>query len=255
MRTLSRLFQMVLLIALLSSTNAAYASSFKRPEPPSLLTELSKLEPFMTYERNGIFQSQAFNSNAAIKAGFSIEAVLTAREIVAYQNALANKARAAQTTDITSLDITLEKFPRLHRLYQALTDQSSVESASLDANAVILAAVNPCGDYNHPVPNSTPSWYNFTSSNPATTLKNWGFHNTSSYACGYGSCSSSDFTRGRSYTSSYGTCSSPRFRDQGRIVSATSFRIQYGEPNPEIFSYSWPYWNWGTYVQWWHSKY
>jgi len=35
---------------------------------------------------------------------------------------------------------------------------------------------------------------------------------------------------------------------------STAYVIQYGEPNPEIASYSWPYWNWGAYVSWWHSS-
>jgi len=42
--------------------------------------------------------------------------------------------------------------------------------------------------------------------------------------------------------------------DLAEIADGSSyFSIQYGEPNPEIHSYSWPYWYWGAYCFWWHQ--
>ena len=35
----------------------------------------------------------------------------------------------------------------------------------------------------------------------------------------------------------YGTCSSPRFRNHGIVANASSYSIQFGEPNPEVLSY------------------
>lgn len=87
------------------------------------------------------------------------------------------------------------------------------------------------------------------------SLESMGFHKTAGYACGANTeykCAT-DYTRPRDYNGPYGHCDSPRFRDQGQVVSGGK-RIQFGEPNPEIFSYQWPYWNWGSYVKWCHDN-
>ena len=77
-----------------------------------------------------------------------------------------------------------------------------------------------------------------------------------SYACGALYNCANDYTRDRSYYSNQGTgyCQYQRFRDQAIITGAYSAKIQYGEPNPEVTLYLWPYWNWGNYVQWWHNN-
>jgi len=149
----------------------------------------------------------------------------------------------------------VENYSHLKQFFD-LANQNlrSAESSTPDVSK-ITARVNPCGDWTHPVPNYTPARTDYTSSTPETTLIGLGFHHTEPYACGYGNCSTTEFTRGRSYTGPYGTCRAPRFRDQGRITGTTTYDIQSGEPNSEILSYRWPYWNWGSYVQWWHNNY
>lgn len=156
--------------------------------------------------------------------------------------------------DISIHTLNPAKFPNLS-IY--LSENSNI-AAEQDSQNLITADPTPCGNKDYPVPNYTPSWLPFSGyPNPGQTLINWGFHKTAGYACGQDPLVTCDYdyTRGRSYSGPYGVCSSPRFRDQGIVVSSTSFNIQYGEPNPEILSYSWPYWNWGVYVQWWHNNY
>lgn len=216
-----------------------------------IVADLSLLEPYVHHVKVKGVQTQVLDTEAALAAGFSSEVILLANEMVTYQNDL------VMAESKKSPSPKVEKYPRVKQFFDLATSNlTSGGNVSLDSvNVTAAASIPPCGNWTYPVPNYTPAWYNFTSSNPANTLKSLGFHNTASYACGYGNCSTADFTRGRSYTGPYGTCSSPRFRDHGRITGTTSFRIQYGEPNPEVLSYSWPYWNWGSYVQWWHANY
>ena len=213
------------------------------------VTDLSLLEPYVHYVKVKGVQTQVLDAEAALAAGFSNDVILLANEMVAYQNDLV-MAKSTKTYLPKA-----ENYSHLKQFFNLATQNLKIKESSTPALAVTAAAVNACGDWTHPVPNYTPGRTNYTSSNPETTLISWGFHHTAPYACGYGNCSTADFTRGRSYTGPYGTCSSPRFRDQGRITGTTTFNIQYGEPNPEVLSYSWPYWNWGSYVQWWHSNY
>lgn len=218
-----------------------------------VVQKLFELEPYVTYaEVNGVKQ-QVLNSTEASKNGFPDDVIILAEEMILYQNDLAKYAAENDNTDVSKLPVSVTKYPNLERFFEVASEQlrNRVDEKS------VLASVNPCGDWNTPIPDYTPGRISFTRSNPRTTLVNWGFHATAGYACGADplvSCAN-DYTRGTSYTSSYGTCGSPRFRDQGNVTGATSFWIQYGEPNPEIHSYSWPYWNWGVYVRWWHQTY
>ncbi len=57
--------------------------------------------------------------------------------------------------------------------------------------------------------------------------------------------------------SAYG-CGGGPFRHQAwpsPSGSVWTYRYQTPEPNPEIFSYWWPAYWWGPYVQWWHRNY
>ena len=116
----------------------------------------------------------------------------------------------------------------------------------------VASHTHTCGNQHNPVPNSPPTRYYYTG-NGTAYFNTYGYHTTAGYAGGnyYGT----DYTKGRAYTSSYGTCSSPRFRNHGIVANANSYSIQFGEPNPEVLSYWWPYWSWASYVSWWHSIY
>ena len=156
--------------------------------------------------------------------------------------------------DISNFSPDPSRFPRLSNFFLEMKNKGSAPKSQNS----ITADPPACGNWDYPVPNYTPSRVPFSGySNPSQTLINWGFHKTAGYGCGqdpFVTCDN-DYTRGRSYTGDYGTCSSPRFRDQGIVSSTSSFNIQYGEPNPEILSYLWPYWNWGVYVKYWHDTY
>ncbi|MEJ5310971.1 MAG: hypothetical protein WHX52_14500 [Anaerolineae bacterium] len=215
------------------------------PDIDEITQALAALEPYISYNtQEGV---QVFDAKKALSNGFSNGIVFLAEEIVAFQNELAIAAQNDRAADITQFDVTLDQYPALARLFDSAAQRRSGDNVPL--------GVDPCGTYSNPVPSYTPSWNGFSASNPTTYLLSIGFHHTAPYACGYGNCSTSDFTRGRGYSGPYGYCSSPRFRDHGRIWSSTTGGIQYGEPNPEIHSYSWPYWYWGSYVAWWHSVY
>jgi hypothetical protein len=217
-----------------------------------VVQKLLELEPYVTYtEVNGIKQ-QVLNSTEASKDGFPDDVLLLAEEMILYQNDYLKYAAENDDADISKSPTSMDRYPRLERFFEFASEHQK----NGVGEETVLKSVNPCGDWNNPIPNFTPSWISFTHSNPRTMLANLGFHNTAGYACSGGlwPCQD-DFTRGRSYTSSHGTCASPRFRDHGRVTGATSFRIQYGECNPEVHSYSWPYWNWPAYCRWWHQTY
>jgi len=231
-------------------------SGQSKPDIDEITEQLSQLESYIQYaSREDVFQ--VFDAEAALADGFSKEVVLLAQEMVAYQNELSRAATDETVDDITRLNVTAEEYPRLANFFELASQQVKLEE---EAHGTASAMKNPpaCGNWSYPVPNYSPSRYWYSSSDPEQTLLNWGFHHTANYACGGGyspgSCAE-DYTRGTGYDGPYGYCSSPRFRDHGRVASSTSFNIQYGEPNPEVFSYLWPYWNWGAYVRWWHGNF
>lgn len=206
--------------------------------------ELRKIETYVHYVVRDGARIQVLDAAAALDVGVEAEIVALAADMISYQNDLVHSGTTARG------DRAPKPSPRLTAFLMLATSRARVA-----AEPDVATAVDPCGDWTHPVPNYSPAWVGSSTPNPEGTLLAWGFHHTASYACGYGNCSTSDFTRPRSYAGPYGTCASPRFRDHGRIWSATSVAVQYGEPNPEVLSYSWPYWDWGTYVQWWHQMY
>jgi len=228
--------------------------------PSQITQELAGLEHYVQYiDSNGI-RLQTFDSNAAIEDGFSKDVVLLAQEIVAFQNDMAKLGFESGTKDITQLDISMDKYPRVAKFFVQMTRQfeSAKDNATLDS-LPLASDPHPCGTYDYPVPDSTPKWYYYSSDDPEQDLVDAGFHRTAAYACEEG-CTNDDgdwvdFTYERAYTGPYGTCSSPRFRNHGRIQSSSRYAVQYGEPNPEILSYVWPYWNWGAYCRWWHNNF
>lgn len=217
-----------------ATTNTDYSDTV------SITKSLKQLERFVTH-KNGS-RLQILNSKAARSAGISNNIVALAEEMVMYQNELILSAK-----DIRFASVSVDSYPKV----KAFMNGATAHAHNPNGTNAVIQAVNSCGDWGTPIPNKNPGWGYSSSSNPVQALRNLGFHNTAGYACGYGNCATSDFTRGRSYSSQYGLCSYPRFRDQGR-TEGNAFKIQYGEPNPEVLAYSWPYWNWGAYVAWWH---
>jgi hypothetical protein len=239
----------LMLVIQVTPVSAHTPDQFPPGDVNRIVTDLSLLEPYVHYVKVKGVQIQVLDTEAALAAGFSGEVILLANEMVAYQNDL------MMTESKKSHPPKAEKYPKVKQFFDLATSNLKSSENVPKGLAVAAAAIPPCGNWSYPVPNYTPAWSSYTASNPANRLISIGFHNTAGYACGYANCSTADFTRGRSYAGPYGTCSSPRFRDHGRVTGSTSYSIQYGEPNPEVLAYSWPYWNWGSYVQWWHANY
>ncbi len=214
-----------------------------------ILQNLPKFEKYIKYVEINKARYQIFEVERALNDGIDRELTLLAKEMVDYQNDMVRTAANTTIKDITQMKEVSGFYPRLQNFYKLLSDSD-------DPHLLVTgtkASLNACGGYNNPVPNFNPRRYTHISSSPHQTLLELGYHNTSSYACG-GGCSEYDYTKGRGYNSRYGYCRGPRFRNHA-IAGSTRFSVQYGEPNPEISYYLWPYWGWGNYVRWWHNKF
>jgi len=234
------------------------------PDPRSELAVINEglkdLTPYVT----GAPGEQSCDSAAALDAGLDPAVVALGVEIVASQNEFMTSGQ----TDVTGWQ-SKKAHPAIDHLNDVATAAAAggteviggAEAQVAPSGGVVVQSVpgvSPCGEYAHPIPSFTPTR---VSQSPGYSIesffRNLGFHETLGYACGSTTYKcASDWTRGRSYfTTTYGTCSSPRFRDQGYETGTPTGWIQYGEPNPEVTTYTWPYWNWGSYVRWWHSNY
>jgi len=222
--------------------------------------ELPNMGLYVSYPGN-TREFQTFDFTSAIKAGLSNDAVQLMKEIVAFQNEMYKIANLSKIKDVTKIDpLPQSNYPRLKKYWEIASRRVK------EKKKVHLRGLGePCGTYEYPVPNCNPIRHSYASYNPRQSLLNMGFHETDRYACGnYEGCISDehpelgwvDFTLPSEHSSEQGYCAYPRFRDQGRIRSQTEYSIQYGEPNPEIFSFTpWPYDDWGAYVIWWHLEF
>lgn len=249
---------MAVVVLVLTSFVSPTAGQSASQEVDQIDRALLELTPHVRFDNAGL---ATFDIHSAVKAGFAESVIFLADEMVAFHNELVNASSLKEITDVRAISVTLERYPRLREFFE----RASREAYSRQKPNSDLAplGVHTCGTYSNPVPNHTPSRYNYGPyADPAGTLISWGFHHTAWYACGQlppYDCPN-DFTRDRSYSGPYGYCWSPCFRDQGRTTTGSSyFTIQYGEPNPEVYEGSWPswwpYWYWDAYVFWWHLTY
>ncbi len=229
-----------------------------------LTAGLNALAPFVSGDPG----AQVLDVGGAAAAGLDAEVIALGAETVDSQNAQVAALRAG-VCEGDNPDADRPNLQRLNDLASKAavarklsgTTEAKPKGSGLDGGAVIneVPGVSPCGEYAHPIPVNAPGRSTVTATNIETYFRNNNYHPTAFYACGAsfvgGYECDSDWTKGRSYTTStYGTCSSPRFRDQGYETGTTTGWIQRGEPNPEVDAYLWPYWNWGSYVRWWHSN-
>jgi len=192
---------------------------------------------------------QAFDTARAAEGGMSTGAMELIQEMATYQNEL-----FVCTEDLNAYALELRDLPRVANLYRLATERVQLQTRLQELSApestytTYATLWHPCGAWLNPTPNSSPPRTYFNAGDPHAVFRQWGFHKTADYA---GGGSGRDYTRGRSY----GSCDSPRFRDHGYVHDNGRASIQYGEPNPEIRSYWPPYWDWPTYVYWWHRTY
>ncbi len=264
-------------------------------DPGQIDAQLMDLEPYMQYgEKDGQW-SQTFDAAAAQQAGFDKSMIQLAQQMVAYQNALAQAAFTTGIEDVTQLDVSLEQFPAVKAFMAAMTELRAAQSEDLQLQAQLQEDGTPqdgagaalpnlfplpplpppptlyhkCGAWSNPIPNHTPPRDHFPVPwpwTPAQWLIGLGYHKTAYYACNFNDANcATDYTQSRSYNN----CPVPScFRNHGKsngnyfwvpIPGGKAWRqgysVQFGEPNPEIHQYLWPYWDWGAYVWWWHTTY
>ncbi len=126
---------------------------------------------------------------------------------------------------------------------------------SIDQDSSITPQDGGCGG-NRQDPHLCPSrnwsgYYRSQKSDVQNYLKDKGYHETAAYAAYE---TDTDWTK---CVSAYG-CSGCAFRSQAIIrqrVGSWTYNTQRPEPTPEVLNYVWPTWNWGTYVEWWHSSF
>lgn len=229
--------------------------------------ELSLVESYVSYSDTGGYPIQTFDAEAALEAGISRATVDLVAEMVAYQNEMASQAFRLGVTNITLVNVNLSDYPRVKAYLEGPAvavstpvpplSQGGVGGQSSDrgGNPRVPAGAHPCGNRDYPVPDFGPKRFGYSSDNPRAFFRANGYHLTLPYARGRDT-KSRDYTLGRSYHGPYGECSSPRFRNHGIInTSGDGYSIQYGEPNPEVLDYWWPYFGWPSYVRWWHETY
>ncbi len=105
-----------------------------------------------------------------------------------------------------------------------------------------------------------PRWNYWMSWSTRAQVESWlassGYH----YTAGYAGQDGNDYTVQMAPPAAWPNCGVfGCFRSQARIFgsgSSWSYNVQEPEPNPEIwYTYSWPEWWWGKYVDWWHHNY
>lgn len=136
-----------------------------------------------------------------------------------------------------------------------VSPSASSSNDSVEQEGGVTTMDGGCGG-NRQNPHPCPSrrWsgvFRNTKSGIKNYLRNHGYHETAGYAA---------YETDIDWTNciyAYG-CGGCAFRSQAIIRPRNgqwSFNTQRPEPNPEILGYTWPTWNWGTYVEWWHSNY
>ncbi|MCI4010780.1 hypothetical protein [Brevibacterium sp. ZH18] len=208
----------------------------------------TQVEDLATYI-SGEPGNQVLDIGRARASGASEIVVEVTEETVSANNYLVDEIMSGEKLE----DVDLGSFPLVEEMME--TTPSQGKTARNGEIPLAKAGVSACGDKKHPVPSKSPKRHKKTSSKPHTSLKKAGFHKTAGYACGArGYTCANDYTQGRGIKTKYGYCKSPTFRNQGYVTGKKSYWIQYGEPNPEIHKYPWPYKTWGLYVKWWHDK-
>jgi hypothetical protein len=206
-----------------------------------------------------------FNTALARQLGFSKLAIRLGEQIAAATNDLITGVKEAQlredSVQVTELTIQIERYPDLQQFWFDAAIQSAqkkLEGADLFAKEIEPLGVTGishlvCGYYPNPKPSTNGRWTTHNNiSNPAATLRSWGYHETwpPDYTGG-------GWTRPQTYQPLL--CGWSTYRDHAFIAGPNTIREQNytdppgGEPNPEVYrSGPWPYPDWPAYVYWWH---
>lgn len=210
------------------------------------LAELNRLTPYMSLNKD---YSVNFDSIRANTDKLPNSYVRLGERYEFYHN---NLLQIAKAEGIYSKRI--KELPD-NQLFSSFFESKSTTTAQ----AAISASSLVCGGSQqqpHPCPARVNSGILKKSQTEISNyLKGIGFHNTYWPGCGPQEYTcSTDFTK---WISAY-NCTRGSFRTQASLFQSGTkwtYRTQSPEPNPEIFSYSWPVYWWGTYVSWWHLSF
>lgn len=212
-----------------------------------------------------------FDVEQAEQQGFSSESIALAEQLATFSNDIVNSASepygVTPSVDITEVDIDVQNYPLVANYFNAATNNSN-EPIIEDEEPPPLppeSGVQPssaaseywCGTWWRPRPNFTQSRQARTVSDPAATLRSWGYHAPPTWDA---RLQRLGWTRDKTYLP--WLCGFRTFRDNASIDGKTILEQNYGngtppgEPNPEVWrSGPWPYAAWPAYVYWWHDRY
>lgn len=187
------------------------------------------------------------NIDDARKGGLDKEAIDLVKDYIKLQNQSVKELARGKSNPSANK----EMFDRFRPFFSRVATKGL---GDIPASAGFSTMTDACGgssDNPHPCPARINSGiYFFTRAGVETHLLNNGYHKTAGYACGD---SPDDYSK---VVSAF-NCNGGPFRKQAIIfphLSRWTYWTQSPEPNPEIFSYTWPAWWWGGYVQWWHQE-
>lgn len=233
-----------------------------------VLTELQELES--RFISGGGEHPLQFDPDSARQAGFQQATVDLAQELVLLVNSILEDARLDTQDKATSLEgyslrqmrpVDLKReFPLVDDLFvQSVELAKQTEVAqSRDKPATSRTAwydtvYTVCGSFAVPQPMSAaPAQSRKVTGDRSKWMSSNGYHITPTRYFGGG------WTRPRTYRPAY--CYWGSFRDHAWFGTASNvimeqnyqYYVPNGEPNPEIYSYIWPYATWPVYVLWWH---
>ncbi len=206
-----------------------------------------------------------FNAALARQYGFSEPAIRLGEQVAAITNALIAGIKQARLKGdparVTEVSVEIERYPDLRQFWLDVAKLNT--QVRLDATNLFAKAIEPlevpgashivCRYYPNPKPSTNGTWTTHQNvSDPAATLRNWGYHETwpPDYTGG-------GWTRPQTYEPLL--CGWDTYRDHAFIAGPTTIREPNytgspgGEPNPEVYrSGPWPYPDWPAYVYWWH---
>lgn len=194
-------------------------------------------------------------SNEAIEIWLELEKLTNEVINLTKNNIKNNKNSKIELTD-SYKDIKFDKYKKINSFFKKTKLWKNTSSTLATNKALNFDATEICWSFWNPKPTKWAARKKITISNslaPAYLTKLW-FHNTPTIWFWWG------WTRAQSYNS--WICWVWSFRDHAIInvnwfinmQDYESFSPRW-EPNPEFYTYTWPYAAWPSYVYWWHSNY
>ena len=224
--------------------------------------KLSLVAPFVKLDEGKLV---SIDKEAAKEANVPSEAIKLGEKLYKEQNRIITEiSKNGKTFDEVAIssEVLKEFNDYFHFIAEGRNTSPSADPSIIDPK---LLSVQPeasggCGgDTNnpHPCPDRQQLYWYYSLTDLQQKFYSQGYHATADYAGGAASWNPArDFTK---CVSAY-NCVSCAFRYQGVIVDSSIANqyhgiVQVPEPNPEVFDYSWPTMDWGTYVKWWHENY